>query len=115
MLNALEATLGIVTTAAENVGISRTAHYNWMKEDQEYARSVHEIENRALDFAESMLHKRMREGDTTSIIFYLKCKGKGRGYIDKILDKVDPKTTTKKAKKSDGGVSFRGGPNLKVS
>jgi transcriptional regulator of acetoin/glycerol metabolism len=32
MLHALEKTLGVVTSAARQVGIERTTHYNWMKE-----------------------------------------------------------------------------------
>ena len=72
MLLALESNLGVVTTACSDVGISRTTHYMWLKSDLEYKSSVAEIESVALDFAESMLHKRMREGDTTSIIFFLK-------------------------------------------
>jgi hypothetical protein len=37
----------------------------------------------ALDFAESSLHKQIRNGSTPATIFFLKCKGRGRGYIEK--------------------------------
>jgi len=42
-----------------------------------------DIENIALDFAESQLHKQIKEGNSTSTIFYLKTKGKKRGYIER--------------------------------
>ena len=53
MLQALEKSLGIVTTAAKQVGIDRTTHYDWMKADPEYKAAVDAIEDVALDFAES--------------------------------------------------------------
>ena len=37
-----------------------------------------------LDFAETMLMKHIREGDTTSLIFYLKTKGRERGYVERV-------------------------------
>jgi hypothetical protein len=83
MIEALEKSLGIVTTACKIVGIDRGSHYNWMKADKEYEERVKEIENIAIDFAESKLHKQIEKGDTTATIFYLKTKAKNRGYVER--------------------------------
>lgn len=83
MLKALEAKLGIVTAACSDVGISRQTHYNWLKDDPEYKRAVDELENVALDFAEGKLHEQIKSNNPTSTIFYLKTKGKKRGYIER--------------------------------
>ena len=83
ILEALEKSLGIVTTACKNVGIGRTQFYNWLKEDKEFADKVSDIENVALDFAESQLHKQISDNSTAATIFYLKTKGKKRGYIER--------------------------------
>tara|TARA_R110000744_G_scaffold20973_1_gene54697 strand:+ start:221 stop:580 length:360 start_codon:yes stop_codon:yes gene_type:complete len=83
IIDALEKSLGVVTTACKNVGIGRTTFYEWMKDDQEFEQEVNEIQNIALDFAESQLHKQIGEGSTAATIFYLKTKGKKRGYIER--------------------------------
>jgi hypothetical protein len=83
MLEALRSSLGIVTTACLSAGISRESHYNWLKDDPEYKRSVEALDDVVLDFAESQLHKRINEGSDTATIFFLKTKGKKRGYIEK--------------------------------
>lgn len=83
MIEALEKSLGIVTTACKSVGIDRGTHYNWMEEDAEYKKAVEGIADIALDFAESQLHKQIQNGEVTSTIFFLKTKGKKRGYIEK--------------------------------
>jgi hypothetical protein len=83
MVEALEKSLGIVTTACKSVGISRETHYRWTREDEAYKDAVESIADIALDFAESQLHKRMKDGSDASIIFYLKTKGKKRGYIER--------------------------------
>ena len=36
MLEALEQTLGVVTTACKMVGIERKTHYNWLEKDEDY-------------------------------------------------------------------------------
>lgn len=82
ILEALEKSLGIVTTACKQVGIHRDTYYEWLKKDKEFKKKVKELENVALDFAESQLHKQIAKGNPLSTMFYLKCKGKKRGYIE---------------------------------
>ena len=83
IIEALEKSLGVVTTACKKVGIGRTQFYNWLKEDYEFAKEVKDIENIALDFVESKLFENIRVGKTSEMIFYLKTKGKSRGYIER--------------------------------
>jgi len=83
MLQALERSLGIVTTACNAVGINRSTHYDWMRKDPEYKKAVKSIEDRTLDFAESHLHKLIKEGNPAATIFFLKTKGKARGYVER--------------------------------
>ena len=83
MLDALEKSLGVVTAACKAVGIGRTTHYLWMQEDAEYRAAVEGLSDVALDFAESQLHKQIKDGNSTATIFYLKTKGKKRGYIER--------------------------------
>jgi len=82
MLEALEKTLGVVTKACKMAGVGRTQYYTWLKEDEEFAQQVQDIENVALDFAESSLHEQIKDKIPTSTIFYLKTKGRKRGYIE---------------------------------
>jgi hypothetical protein len=93
MLEALEQSLGIVTSACKKVGIGRTTHYEWLKTDEDYKKAVNSIEDIALDFAESQLHLQIQEGSTTSTIFYLKTKGKKRGYVER--QEIQQETTYK--------------------
>ena len=83
ILKALENSLGVVTVACKQADIPRSTYYKWLKEDQEFAKEVKEIENIALDFAESQLHTQMKDGSTSATIFYLKTKGKKRGYVER--------------------------------
>ena len=84
MLEALEKSLGVVTTACRMVDISRKTNYEWCKVDEAYKEAVDDISEIALDFAESQLHKQIKDGEVSSTIFYLKTKGKKRGYIEKV-------------------------------
>jgi hypothetical protein len=83
ILQALENSLGVVTIACKQANIPRSTYYKWLKEDIEFAKQVKEIENIALDFAESQLHNQIKDGSTPATIFYLKTKGKKRGYVEK--------------------------------
>jgi hypothetical protein len=83
MIEALEKSLGIVTTACKDVGIARSTHYEWCIKDEDYKKAVEDVQDIALDFAESELHRQIKDGEVSSTIFYLKTKGKRRGYIER--------------------------------
>jgi hypothetical protein len=83
LLQALEKTLGVVTAACEKSGVSRSAHYKWVAEDDEYRKAVESISDMAIDFAESKLYQLISGGDTSATIFYLKTKAKARGYVER--------------------------------
>ena len=83
LLAALEKSLGVVTVACRQTDTPRSTYYKWLKEDANFFEQVKDIENVALDFAESSLHEQIQEKNTSATIFYLKTKGKNRGYIER--------------------------------
>jgi ACT domain-containing protein len=81
LIESLENSLGIVSTACSKANISRSSFYKWYKEDEEFRKKVDEIDNVKLDFVESQLFKNIQKEKERSIIFYLQHKGHKRGYI----------------------------------
>lgn len=83
LLDALEHSLGVVTSACKACNISRESFYRYIEQDPEFAASVKAMDNVALDFAEGSLHQQIKAGVPASTIFYLKTKGRSRGYIER--------------------------------
>ena len=83
LLVALDSTLGIVSPACEKLGLDRTTFYRYYNEDKDFAAAVDSIRDKMLDFCETRLMQRVKEGSDTAIIFALKCLGKKRGYIER--------------------------------
>lgn len=92
LLKALSETMGIVSDACNKVGCDRQTFYNYLKADETFKAEVEKINDSCVDFVEGKLLqviKGFKAGDkvippdTTAIIFYLKCKGKNRGYIER--------------------------------
>lgn len=81
LIESLENSLGIVSTACNKANISRSSFYKWYKEDEDFRKKVDEIDNVKLDFVESQLFKNIQKEKERSIIFYLQHKGHKRGYI----------------------------------
>lgn len=86
ILEALEKSLGIVTTACKIAGVHRSTYYEYYNTDEEFKKECDDMSNIVLDFAESQLHKQIKDGNPSSTIFYLKTKGKKRGYYEKVLN-----------------------------
>ncbi len=84
-LEALARGYGIIATACEAVKVGRTTYYRWYNSDPVFKERVDEITETQVDFVESKLMQSINANDTTAIIFYLKTKGKKRGYSDKVL------------------------------
>lgn len=82
MLDALQKSAGIVTRAAQAIELDPGTHYRWLKEDEDYQAAVAALDNYVLDIAETALLNRIKDGDTTAIIFMLKTKGRKRGYVE---------------------------------
>jgi len=118
LLAALRASLGVVETACNNAKVARSNHYLWLKKDPKYAAAVAEVDSVAVDFGETMLHKLMRGytmddtkvflnsdskkpiivpikkhigTDASAVIFFLKTKGKARGYVEKTQVETESK------------------------
>lgn len=72
-----------ISRACKKIGIDRQTHYNWYSANSTYKRKIDEISESMIDFAESMLYKNMKDGKESSILFFLKTRGKSRGYVEK--------------------------------
>ena len=108
MLEAMIKCLGNVSNAALISKVSRWMHYEWLRKDKKYKKEIEDIVEMALDFVESKLFERINgyehkdihfsdyQGmvtetpymkhyppDVASMLFYLKTRGKHRGYIEK--------------------------------
>ena len=61
MLQALEKSLGVVTTALKSTELSRTNYYKWLKEDEQFAKDVSDIQNIANDFIKSKYYECVKD------------------------------------------------------
>lgn len=84
LLIALEKSLGIVTPACREVGISRNQFYVYYRTDPEFKAAVDDINEITIDFVEEKLLDKVREGSERSIMFFMKYKARKRGYSDSI-------------------------------
>lgn len=84
LVQAMKDNLGIVSKATAIVGISRNQFYHYYNTDAVFRAEIDEIDEITLDFAESQLLKKIEEGSERSILFYMKYKGKKRGYTDSL-------------------------------
>lgn len=79
---------GMQTYAAQLLGITYQAIWQRIKKSERLQVVLKETIEKNLDRAELKLMQKINEGEQTSIIFYLKCKGKKRGYIERIEKEV---------------------------
>lgn len=81
---AIEDSGGQYQTIAERLGCEwHTAKSHVEKYEETKKAYANETES-VLDLAESKLIENIKDNDNTAIIFYLKTKGKNRGYVERI-------------------------------
>lgn len=74
---------GLVATACSKANISRTTYYRWRKEDEDFAQKADDVKELQKDAAEALILKKMKDGDTSMLIFYAKTQMKDRGYVER--------------------------------
>ncbi len=84
-LKALETHLGIITYAAEEVGIARKTVYNWIEADAEFADNVKDMERRQGHYVERKFLESIARGNVKAQTFYLATKGKWMGYGPEVM------------------------------
>ncbi len=77
-----------VSATCTALNISRTMWYRWREKHPNLDALLKESEEALIDFAESKLMENIQNGDNTSLIFFLKTKGKNRGYVETVENKV---------------------------
>jgi hypothetical protein len=85
--DALRQTLGLVTPAAKLLeagygSCTPATVRNYIKRHPRLADAVYETVELNLDLAESKLFNAIGDGNMTAIIFFLKTKGRDRGYVE---------------------------------
>lgn len=79
----LQATGGFISLAAQRLGCSCRTVSRKVAASPKLQKSIAEICDKKLDLAEAALMKAIGNGEAWAVCFYLKCKGKGRGYVER--------------------------------
>ena len=74
--------MGVLSPVLEELKINRDTVAEWRKKDPEFDAKMTAAKEQRLDFVESALFKKIAEGDTSAIKFYLRTQGRSRGYIE---------------------------------
>lgn len=77
-------TMGNISQSCMVAGIKRVTYRKWLHNDPAFYELIEggDFQERLLDFAESKLVDKINSGDIIAILFFLKTKGKKRGYIE---------------------------------
>ena len=89
LLNALEQTLGIASTACHQVNVPYKRYKRWLLTDPEFKLAAEAITDITIDFVEAQLFRQIQEGNTQATMFYLRTKAKHRGYVETPLLNID--------------------------
>lgn len=79
--------LGTISKAAKKAGITRQAHYKWLKEDKNgcYRKAFEQADKMAADLLEEEAFRRAVEGDL-QVVYYKGAEvGRRRVYSDQLL------------------------------
>lgn len=82
-LNKYEESKCNVSLACKNSLISRSTVYNWRENDAQFLKDMEDKFEIRVDFYEDALNKNAEAGNLTAQIFFLKCRAKNRGYVER--------------------------------
>jgi hypothetical protein len=82
VIEALQNTHGIITQAANKLGIGRSCLRNRINAHPELYKIMMEAREEIIDLAESVMIQKLQSGDANMAQFVLRTLGANRGYID---------------------------------
>lgn len=82
-IRAIQANGGFVTDIAAALGVSRKTIWAWRKKYKRVEEAFADVELSKLDLGESKLMEAVKKGEPWAICFFLKCKAKHRGYVER--------------------------------
>ena len=93
-LKRLSENLGNVTETCKELKVGRRTYYNWKESDELFKEECDNVPEELLDLAEHSLLSEIQDKTTknhiTAVIFFLKTKGKKRGYSESMQLEVKP-------------------------
>lgn len=78
-----------VSATCVALNMTRYTFYKWKEKSKKLNDMLKEADESVIDFAESKLMEHINDGDVTSLIFFLKTKGKKRGYVERVENDVN--------------------------
>lgn len=82
-LHAMEQHNGKPTFAAKELGLSYNTVRRWYKEDADFRNRFDDLRLARVEFVEDNLIQNIEKGKEISTIFFLKCQGKDRGWVER--------------------------------
>lgn len=74
---------GNISATCKKLKIGRTTYVDRYSKDAEFRLACDNVQEELLDLAESKALELINEKNTQMIIFFLKTKGKSRGYVER--------------------------------
>lgn len=104
VVKAYEKSAGNLSLCAKAIGIDRKTLDRWRVKYPELNTMMKDVEEGLIDLCESRLLQSINEGNLTAIIFYLKTKGKSRGYIEGQI--INANISTNKSMTQEEAIEF---------
>tara|TARA_Y100001972_G_C7554431_1_gene278610 strand:+ start:429 stop:785 length:357 start_codon:yes stop_codon:yes gene_type:complete len=95
LISELEKNRGLISISCKKVGVHRSTYYDWYNKFPEFKKAADEVIELTIDNVESKLHENIDKNCKDSIKYFLSCKGKHRGYVQRQEIKHDVDTQSK--------------------
>jgi len=93
IIEALYNNSGFLQQTADALNINRVTLWRYIKSDEQLQEEVEQVRESLIDLAESQLKTNIKDGKETSLIYFMNCKARHRGYGNfKQVEIIDKKT-----------------------
>jgi len=80
---ALEKAAGLQSVAAEALGVDRSTVCRRVAKSKRLQEVIDAAQEKTVDIAEASLIKAIQRGEAWAVCFFLKCRAKRRGYVER--------------------------------